>query len=49
MALLCDEDNIREVIAFPKTQRAEDLMMHSPSPVDQRQLRELHLALLPEE
>ncbi len=49
MALLCDEENIREVIAFPKTQRAEDLMMHSPSRVDERQLRELHLALLPEE
>lgn len=49
MTLLCDEENIREVIAFPKTQRAEDLMMHSPSRVDQRQLRDLHLALLPEE
>ena len=49
MALLCDEENIREVIAFPKTQRAEDLMMHSPSPVDERQLRELRLALLGEE
>ncbi len=49
MALLCDEENIREVIAFPKTQRAEDLMMHSPSPVDERQLRELHLALLRDE
>lgn len=46
MALLCDEENIREVIAFPKTQRAEDLMMHSPSSVDERQLRELHLALV---
>jgi aspartyl-tRNA synthetase len=46
MALLCDEENIREVIAFPKTQRAEDLMMHSPSPVDERQLQELHLALV---
>lgn len=46
MTLLCDEDNIREVIAFPKTQRAEDLMMHSPSQVDARQLRELHLDLL---
>jgi aspartyl-tRNA synthetase len=45
MALLCDEDNIREVIAFPKTQRAEDLMMHSPSPVNEHQLRELHLEL----
>ena len=49
MALLCDEENIREVIAFPKTQRAEDLMMHSPSPVDERQLRELHLAQLRDE
>jgi aspartyl-tRNA synthetase len=46
--LLADTDNIRDVIAFPKTQRAEDLMMSAPSPVDERQLRELHLALLPE-
>jgi aspartyl-tRNA synthetase len=46
--LLADTDNIRDVIAFPKTQRAEDLMMNAPSPVDERQLRELHLALLPE-
>jgi aspartyl-tRNA synthetase len=46
--LLADTDNIRDVIAFPKTQRAEDLMMNAPSPVDERQLRELHLALLRE-
>jgi aspartyl-tRNA synthetase len=46
--LLADTDNIRDVIAFPKTQRAEDLMMNAPSPVDERQLRELHLALLAE-
>lgn len=46
--LLADTDNIRDVIAFPKTQRAEDLMMNAPSPVDERQQRELHLALLPE-
>ncbi len=45
MALLCDEENIREVIAFPKTQRAEDLMMNSPAPVSEHQLRELHLRL----
>jgi aspartyl-tRNA synthetase len=44
--LLADEDNIREVIAFPKTQRAEDLMLGSPSPVDERQLRELHLRIV---
>ncbi len=43
LALFCDEDNIREVIAFPKTQRAEDLMMHSPSPATEKQLRELYL------
>jgi aspartyl-tRNA synthetase len=46
--LLADTDNIRDVIAFPKTQRAEDLMLNAPSPVDERQLRELHLGLLPE-
>jgi len=47
--LLTDADNIREVIAFPKTQRAEDLMLGSPSSVDERQLRELHLRLAIEE
>jgi aspartyl-tRNA synthetase len=47
--LLADEDNIREVIAFPKTQRAEDLMLGSPSPVDERQLRELHLRIVEDE
>jgi aspartyl-tRNA synthetase len=46
--LLADTDNIRDVIAFPKTQRAEDLMLEAPSPVDERQLHELHLALRPE-
>jgi aspartyl-tRNA synthetase len=46
--LLADTDNIRDVIAFPKTQRAEDLMLDAPSPVDERQLRELYLALRPE-
>ena len=41
--LLAGEDNIREVIAFPKTQSALDLLMNAPSPVDEEQLRELHL------
>ncbi len=41
--LLADEDTIREVIAFPKTQSAMDLLMGAPSPVDEKQLRELHL------
>ena len=46
LMLLCDTDNIRDVIAFPKTQRAEDLMLGSPSRVDERQLRDLHLRIV---
>jgi aspartyl-tRNA synthetase len=47
--LLANEDTIREVIAFPKTQSAVDLMMGAPSPVDEKQLRELHLQIITEE
>jgi len=48
--LLADEPNIREVIAFPMNQRAEDLLMGAPSAVDTKHLRELHLKLnLPRE
>ena len=47
--LLADEDNIREVIAFPKTQTAVDLLMNAPSPVEEKQLQELHLRIRPEE
>jgi aspartyl-tRNA synthetase len=43
--LLADEPNIREVIAFPKTQNAVDLMTGAPSPVAEEQLAELHLKL----
>ncbi len=43
---LAGEPNIREVIAFPKTQKAADLMAGAPSPVDSRQLRELHLRVI---
>ncbi|HET9029519.1 MAG TPA: aspartate--tRNA ligase [Candidatus Aquilonibacter sp.] len=41
--LACGEDNLREVIAFPKTQTARDLMMGSPSPVPEPLLRDLYL------
>ena len=41
--LLADAPNIREVIAFPFNQQAEDLMMNAPSEVTQKQLRELHI------
>jgi aspartyl-tRNA synthetase len=42
------EENIRDVIAFPKNQQAQELMTGAPSPVDQAQLRELGLQLLPQ-
>ncbi|MBX9815813.1 MAG: aspartate--tRNA ligase [Proteobacteria bacterium SG_bin5] len=44
--LLADEPNIREVITFPMTQKAEDLMMGAPSAVSAKQLRELHIRTL---
>jgi aspartyl-tRNA synthetase len=43
--LACGEESIREVMAFPKTNRGLDLMSHSPSDVDPRQLRDLGLSL----
>ena len=43
LMLLTDSENIREVIAFPMNQRAQDLMMNAPSPVTEKQLRELHI------
>ncbi|CAM3386892.1 aspartate--tRNA ligase [Nosocomiicoccus ampullae] len=46
--LLTKTDNIRDVIAFPKTSSAQDLMMDSPSNVSNRQLNELHLQIKPE-
>ncbi|UVI38583.1 aspartate--tRNA ligase [Qipengyuania spongiae] len=45
--LLADEPNIREVIAFPLNQRAQDLMMGAPSVVDAKQLRDVHIQLSP--
>ncbi len=41
--LLADEPNIREVIAFPLNQRAEDLLMQAPAPVEPARLAELHI------
>ena len=43
--ILAEESSIREVMAFPKTQQATDLMTAAPSAVDERQLKELHIAL----
>lgn len=41
--ILQEEESVREVIAFPKTQEGKDLMMEAPTPVDTKQLREVHI------
>ena len=43
--LLCGADSLRDVIAFPKTQKGTDMMTEAPGPVAKRQLDELHIAL----
>jgi len=48
VALLAGEENIREVIAFPKTQSGADPLTHAPTPIDAAQLDELGLRLLPQ-
>ena len=44
--LLCNEPNIREVMAFPKTGDNRDLMMDAPSPISKKQLEEVHLKII---
>ncbi len=49
VALLCGTTSIRDVIAFPKTQKGQDLMAQSPTPVTPKQLKELHIqTVIPE-
>jgi aspartyl-tRNA synthetase len=45
VTMMAGAESIRDVIAFPKTQRGQCLLTHAPSPVDERQLRELHIRL----
>ena len=44
--LLAGEDSIREIIPFPMNKNAQDVMMGAPSEVEQKQLDELHIALV---
>jgi len=45
--LMCGAESIREVIAFPKTQRGQDLLVDTPSQVTEQQLRDLHIKVRP--
>jgi aspartyl-tRNA synthetase len=44
--LLAGEKNLREIVAFPMNQGAEDLLMGAPSAVEEKQLKELHLRIV---
>jgi aspartyl-tRNA synthetase len=44
--LLCAAESLRDVMAFPKTQKGTDLMTDAPTPVDRRQLEDLHVQVI---
>jgi aspartyl-tRNA synthetase len=45
VALMAGAESIRDVIAFPKTQRGQDLLVEAPAPVSEQQLRDLHIRI----
>jgi aspartyl-tRNA synthetase len=47
VAMMAGSEQIRDVIAFPKTQRGQDLLVDAPSAVTEQQLRELHIRIRP--
>jgi len=47
VAMMAGVDQIRDVIAFPKTQRGQDLLIDTPTPVTEQQLRDLHIKVRP--
>ena len=49
MMILKDEENIREIYAFPKSGKAQDLMMNAPAIIDEEQLKELHIEVIKED
>jgi aspartyl-tRNA synthetase len=49
VAMMCGVEQIRDVIAFPKTQRQQDLLIDTPTPVTEQQLRDLHIRVRPSE
>jgi aspartyl-tRNA synthetase len=47
VTLMCGAESIRDVIAFPKTQRGQDILIDAPTPVTEQQLRDLHIRVRP--